>query len=155
MTQDEARRAALDELLHISDRELHWLLISDNKLFGNAPAVQWMRPLDAEPDLAEAIDAFCARFSRLQDTLGDKLLAIALKTLREPTGGFLDNLSRAERAGLVPSERQFVAARDLRNRFAHDYSSKPAVLASLLDEAHALVPVLADTQRRLADVLRV
>lgn len=87
MTQDEARRAALDELLHVSERELHWLLISDSKLFGTAPAAQWMRPLDAEPDLAEAIDAFCARFSRLQDTLGDKLLVLALKAIREPTGG--------------------------------------------------------------------
>jgi hypothetical protein len=154
VTREEAQRAVLAALVHTSEREVHWLLLSDQKLFGRGSAAQWLQPLDNQPDLAEAIDAFCARFARLQDTLGDKLLPRALGVLREPVRGFLDNLQRAERAGLIGSSVSFVAARDLRNRFAHDYTSRLEVLATLLDEAHGLVPFLVDTQQALAARLR-
>lgn len=154
MTGEEARQAAVAALIHASERELHWLMVSDRKLFASGAASQWIEPLEARPELAESIDAFCARFARLQDTLGDKLLPRALMQLREPVRGFLDNLQQAERAGLVSTASEFVAARDLRNRFAHDYSDKLEALAQLLDAAHALVPFLARTQTALAAALR-
>lgn len=154
MTRDEAERAVLAELVYVSERELHWLSLSDAKLFRSGAASQWMRPLDADPDLAEAIDAFCARFARLQDTLGDKLLPRALALKQERVGAFLDNLHAGERAGFIGSVDDFRIARRLRNRLVHDYSSQPALLAQLLDEAHGLVPFLAHTQNQLADVLR-
>ena len=124
------------------------------QLFGKASAASWMVPLDDMPDLAESIDAFCTRFGWLQDTLGDKLLPKALAAQQERTGGFLDNLQAAERSGLVTSSIDFVAARKLRNRLVQDYSENIEALAVLLDEAHHLVPFLAQTRAQLAAVLR-
>ena len=116
-------------------------------------ALQWMQALDEAPDLAESIDAFCARFGRLQDSLGDKLLPRALTAQQERVGGFLDNLQTAQRLGWISDTVDFVASRKLRNRLVHDYSQDLEALAALLDEAHALVPFLAQTQARLAAVL--
>jgi len=67
--------------------------------------------------------------------------------------GVGQQVQRAERADLISSATEFIAARDLRNRFAHDYTNKPAALAALLDAAHDLVPFLARTQQRLAAAL--
>jgi len=45
--------------------------------------------------LAERLDAFVARFARVQDTAGDKLLPVLLQRVGEPVGSALDNLDRA------------------------------------------------------------
>lgn len=44
---------------------------------------------------SERTDAFVARFGRLQDKLGDKLLPELLRCLAEPLGSAIDNLDRA------------------------------------------------------------
>ena len=53
--------------------------------------------------LAERVDAFVARFGRLQDTVADKLLSALLDWLAEPVGPAINNLSRAERPGWLAS----------------------------------------------------
>ena len=55
--------------------------------------------LSADQDLAERVDASVARFGRLPDTLGDKLLPRLLGWLAEPVGPAIDNRARAERLG--------------------------------------------------------
>jgi hypothetical protein len=42
--------------------------------------------LRQDPEMSERVDAFVARFGRLQDTLGDKLLPRLLQWLAEPVG---------------------------------------------------------------------
>jgi hypothetical protein len=53
--------------------------------------------LDGDAALAERVDAFVARFSRLQDLLGDKLLPALMNALGEPARPMVDNLDHAER----------------------------------------------------------
>ena len=72
--------------------------------------------LEQDPDLAERIDAFVARFGRLQDTLGDKLLPHLLRALGEKPGAAIDNLDRAERLGWIESADQWLEIRRLRNK---------------------------------------
>lgn len=55
------------------------------------------------PELAERLDAFAARFGRLQDLLSDRLLPAALAALGETPGPALDNPDRAERFGWLDS----------------------------------------------------
>ena len=55
--------------------------------------------LRTDVELSERTDAFVARFSRLQDTLADKLLPELLGWLAGPVGPAIDNLNRAERLG--------------------------------------------------------
>lgn len=109
--------------------------------------------------LSERVDAFAARFARLQDTAGDRLLPELLRSLAEPVGSVLDNLDRAEKLGLLVSSEAWVEARALRNRMVHEYVRNAAALAEALNEAHDKLPLLTSfveacqtyaTQRKLA-----
>ena len=80
------------------------------------------------------LDAFSARFARLQDTAGDKLLHSLLTCLGEPVGSVLDNLDLAARLGLLATTSDdWIAARNLRNRMVHEYIRVPEVLAQAVN----------------------
>jgi hypothetical protein len=98
-----------------------------------------------DPLLSERLDAFSARFARLQDTLGDKLLPTLLSQVGEPIGSVLDNLDRAHRLNLLshPAE-EWLAARALRNRMVHEYIRQPALLADAVNAAHESIGMLVD-----------
>ena len=76
---------------------------TDARLFAQHMTAQRAESLKSDQDLAERVDAFVARFGRLQDTLGDKLLPRLLEWLAEPIGPAIDNIARAERLGLIRS----------------------------------------------------
>ena len=59
------------------------------------------------------MDAFVARFGRLQDTLADKLLPALLRQLAEPVRSAVENLDRAEKLGLLQSADDWLAMRRL------------------------------------------
>ena len=99
--------------------------------------------LRADPLMAQRLDAFSARFARLQHTAGDKLLPALLTCLGEGVGSVLDNLDRAARLGLLTQPGEvWIAARVLRNRMVHEYIRDPALLAEAATEAHEDVPLL-------------
>lgn len=90
-------------LCEVARRELHYLADTDTRLFSEPMTAQRAASLPQQPLLAEQVDAFVARFGRLQDTVGDKLLPALLMWLAEPIGPVIDNLSRAERWGWIGS----------------------------------------------------
>ncbi|MDE2455531.1 MAG: hypothetical protein KGL43_18235 [Burkholderiales bacterium] len=99
--------------------------------------------LRVQPLLAERVVAFSARYAKVQDTAGNKLLPALLERLGEPVGSALDNLDRAARLGLLDgSAEDWLAARALRNRLIHEYIRNPALLAEALTQAHLAVPML-------------
>ena len=108
------------------------------------------RGLQGNADLAERVDAFVARFGRLQDRLDAALLPQLLEALLEPTGSVLDNLNRAERLGWVRSAGDWAALRLLRNRMVHEYVDDAGVLADALNAAHAGVADLVATAGAVA-----
>ena len=74
----------------------------------SVPAETRALPADPLPSaLSERLDAFVARFARLQDSLGDKLLPALLRALAEPVGAALDNLNVGERLGWFDSVEQW------------------------------------------------
>ena len=94
-------------LHHLADvvlREAAHLAQIDQRLFGPGFGLREAAGLQGsqgDADLAERVDAFVARFGRLQDTLGAALLPRLLEALLEPTGSVLDNLNRADRLAQV------------------------------------------------------
>ena len=54
-----------------------------------------------DADLSERLEAFSARFGRLQDTVMDKVLPRLLLAAGENAGSAIDNLNHADRLGLV------------------------------------------------------
>ena len=97
------------------------------------------------------LDAFVSRFGRLQDTPGDKLLPSMLRASLEKTGTQLDNLFRAEKMGWIGSAQDWIENRALRNHLIHECMESAEDLPEALRKALKGVPVLKETQRRMAE----
>jgi hypothetical protein len=148
-------RERLAFLLETVVLEAEHLQATDGRLFAETFTAERAASLRADALLAERLDAFVARFARLQDTAGDKLLPALLTRLGEPLGSVLDNLDRAARLGLLaqPSET-WIAARALRNRMVHGYIRNPELLAQAVNAAHLAVPMLVEFVEACAACVR-
>ncbi|MFO7550941.1 MAG: hypothetical protein R6W80_06015, partial [Haliea sp.] len=147
--------ADFEEKLHflcrITQKEIDHLVTTTDRLFPNGERVTaetlvgWI----ADPTLSERLDAFVTRFSRLQDTVGDKLLPALLAYLGEARGPALDNLDKAEKFGWLDSADEWMTFRKLRNQMVHEYIEDRALLADALNAGAAFVPSLVRIGRRL------
>jgi hypothetical protein len=137
-------------LLETVGLEAEHLVQTNVRLFAQPFDAARAAALKTNLDESERADAFAARFGRLQDTLGDKLLPELLRELAEPVGPAIDNLDRAEKLGLLTSADDWLAARKLRNRMVHEYVRNAGELADALNEAHTLVPLLTGFAQAVA-----
>lgn len=124
---------------------------TDRRLFATPMDAARAATLSEDADTSERVDAFVARFGRLQDTLGDKLLPRLLQWLAEPVGPAIDNIAKAERLGLIGSGEQWIEARQLRNFMVHEPVRDPGVLAAALRRGHETVLLLLEAARAMAD----
>lgn len=136
-------------LLRVASKASRHLADTDRRLFASPFTQATASRFDTDPELAERVEAFVGRFSRLQDTLGDKLLPALLAALAEPVGAAVDNLDRAERLGLIASADDWQAMRALRNQMVHEYVEDPAVLVGALQAGHDFTPALIDAADRM------
>lgn len=83
----------------------------------------------------DRLESFGAKFARMQDSVVDKLVPLALEVLGEPIQAAIDNLGRMERLNLVVSADAWLEMRGLRNRLVHEYIDRPADLAQALQQA--------------------
>ena len=137
------------------DKERAYLQDVAQRLFA-VPVItpEWIEELIAKPAGRDCLEAFVGKFSRMQDTLIDKLLPQYLTAVGEKTGSALDNLNRAERLGLLGNADQWLAMRHLRNRLVHEYVEDPAELAVALNLARRMADDLlaaGQTIRRFAE----
>lgn len=126
-----------------------YLSETDRRLFAEPMTAQRVALLARAPELAERVDAFVGRFGRLQDTLGDKVLPMALALNAERVGTVAENLDQAERIGWIESADAWLALRRLRNQMVHEYIDDPVVLADALSHGHLGVATLLTTAERL------
>ena len=138
-------------LARVVRREAEYLAQTDGRLFDRTFDADRVRTLQVTPELAERVDAFVARFGRLQDTLADKLLPALLRQLAEPVRSAVENLDRAEKLGLLDSADAWLETRRLRNRMIDEYVEDPAVLALGLMAGHAQVPLLLRAAQHLCE----
>lgn len=144
------------KLVHLAETalaEAALLRITDGRLFASPMDADRAATLAQDIELGERVDAFVARFGRLQDTVGDKLLPGILAWLAEPAGPAIDNLARAERLGWLESAAEWLSSRRLRNFMIHEYVRDMSVLADALHKGHLAVPLLEDTARTLANLV--
>jgi len=83
MRPDEKTRKRLEFLCRVVRKESRLLLDTRQRLFKPGFNPVALATLDSTPDLADRIESFVARFGRLQDTTGDKLLPQVLAALGE------------------------------------------------------------------------
>lgn len=151
MTPPREARLRLIQLCRVVERERKHLLDTTGRLFVVGFDQGRVAALEADPILAERVEAFVSRFGRLQDTLGDKLIPAVLAALGERLGPVADMLDRAERLGFVTSVDDWFTMRSLRNKMVHEYVEDASVLWGALKSGCDFVPVLAATAQRLLD----
>ncbi len=104
------------------------------------------KPISAEDiqhltdnDLA-IFDQFIARFSKLQDAMGAKLLPAVLELTHEEgeLATFIDKLNRLEKMGAIASTDDWLKLREIRNQFSHDYPNYPEIQAALLNKSFVM-----------------
>lgn len=132
-------------LLDVVGREGRHLIRTFGRLFDEEFDSAWLDRLDSDPDLSERVDAFAARFGRMQDTLGEKVIPELLRCVAETPGSALDNLRRLERLELLSSAAEWIEARNLRNRLVHEYVRDPKEFIGALTRSGELVPLLIET----------
>ena len=100
------------------------------KMIANSYAkIQVYLPLDKEKYLSFGlekigyIDQYLFRFSKLQDSMGEKLFSTMLILLGEDYSKkpFIDLLNRLEKLGLLYKDK-WLSLRKVRNDVAHEYS---------------------------------
>ena len=69
-------KAIVEKLMQITSKEARFLLWTAARLEELKIDISWIKSLDESDENSEMLDAFVSRYSRLQDTLGDKLLPI-------------------------------------------------------------------------------
>jgi len=151
MTLSKETRLRLQFLSRFVKRELNHLLVTSKRLFRVDFNVELANKLDQDVELSERLDAFVARFCRLQDTLGYKLLPQLLIALNEITRTQVDNLDKAERLGWITSVDQWLSIRQLRNQMVHEYIEDTAVLVSAVTSPQEYVDELQLTAIKMLD----
>lgn len=99
----------------------------------------------------EALDQYIYRFTKLQDTMGDRLFRQTLTLLAEDTGrlAFIDKLNRLEKLGALRSTVEWLDLRQLRNTLAHEYDDNADALA---DSINAVFDKHTDMQQILTQL---
>lgn len=147
----DGEKARLQMLQETAKLELLHLQQTNQRLFAQPWSQEAMANKMLDIDFAERVDAFVARFGRLQDLLGDKYLPAWLRAVQESVGTALENLDRAEKLGLVQSADAWISVRKLRNQLVHEYVGRMDILHDALFQANDQVSLLAFTANQLVE----
>ena len=84
------------------------------------------------------LDQFLYRFSKLQDTVGERLFVDGLLLLGEDFRDkpFIDALNRLEFISMIPSCSWWMGLRECRNQIAHEYPDRRAEQAFAVNEIY-------------------
>lgn len=138
--------------LELAKKELSYLAYTHGTLFHQPIDEAWVESLSEHPELAEKIEAFVSRFSRLQDHLGEKLLPTFAKLYGERSNSLIDTLAFAERMEWVESSEDFIALRRLRNQLVHEYLYDASLFLESLLAADQGVKTLQDIVARISEL---
>lgn len=111
-------------------------------------AVGGLFPLSVEStavlsdDAVAHLDQLIYRFTKLQDTMGTRLLPTLYSVLQADAlpRPFIDILNHLEKLGVLLSVADWQFFRDLRNSFAHEYPDRPEQTVASLNERYASWP---------------
>lgn len=90
------------------------------------------------------IDQFLFRFSKLQDSMGQKLFKTMLLFLKEDIEGmpFIDVLNLMEKLHLLENAKIWQELRDDRNALAHNYEDEPEEMSESINKLFAKKDIL-------------
>lgn len=137
----------LHQVLALVKREVvHLQAVRDRMFDGRSKlTVELLAAKLDQPTGIDTLESYGAKFSRLQDTITDKLLPLFLKQSGEKLGTVIENLNKAERLGLIDDVSVWLAARLLRNKLIHEYIEDPAEIVAALNQSRVFIDSLLKT----------
>jgi len=141
----------LKQTLHVVEKENVLLLGVRERLFVGQTILtaDWLAELLSTPEGEDKLESFGAKFSRMQDTVIDKLLPRLLIAAGEKPGTAIDNLNRAERLELVSDAQAWIAMRRLRNKLVHEYIESDEEMLPALMQANQFCEELKSTYEQM------
>lgn len=133
-------------LFDVVRREVAHLQFSRHQLFElQTPTIEWLNSLEHRPEDAVILEAFVSRFARLQDTLAGKLIPAWLMALQENSASQLENLTKAEKLGVLDNVEDWLAARNMRNQLVHEYVQNMDDMLEALEMAKEATQMFSNT----------
>ncbi len=89
-----------------------------------------------DKELLRILDQIAYRFTKLQDSMGEKVLPLMMELAQEPVASsatFAEKLNRLERMGAIPSADEWKKLRIARNAVAHEYPDDPELRTSAIN----------------------
>lgn len=86
-------------------------------------------------DEVQAIDQYLFRFSKLQDTLGDKIFKLLLSIYEQSPQNqpFIDVLNKLEKLDFINSANEWINLRKIRNEISHSYDNEPEEMSQAIN----------------------
>jgi len=99
------------------------------------------------------IDQYLFRFSKMQDTIGEKLFKLIVQDFVEniDTMTFIDVLNRLEKIGIIESSNDWQTLRKARNNIAHQYDDEPDEMAEAINRLFAQKEILLEVFKKIKD----
>jgi uncharacterized protein YbgA (DUF1722 family) len=134
----------LRQVLILIGKEDRLLMDVANRLFPSVRLLDsdWFANLLSSPEGTDRLESFLGKFSRMHDTMTDKLLPEFRRAVGEIPGTAIDNLNRAEQLNLIEDAQRWVSMRQLRNRLVHEYLDDPLEMLPALNIARDFVAEL-------------
>ena len=90
------------------------------------------------------IDQYLFRFSKMQDTIGEKLFRLVVEDFVENIDGmtFIDILNRLEKVAILQNAAEWHTLRKVRNNIAHQYDDDESEMANAINSIFAQKDIL-------------
>lgn len=147
MSEKKDLERRLQQILQLVTREDKHLLAVEKRFFEGTESAdaKWLETTIKTDIGVDRLESFVGKFTRMQDTLMDKLLPLFLKYLGEPVGTAVDNLNRMEKLGFISCADDWLELRYLRNQLVHEYMDDAEIMALSLSRARLLSHAMHET----------
>ena len=129
MTPEQSMR------VYMAECALHAVVLDE----ALADARRWI-PISIEThldkELLRILDQIAYRFTKLQDSMGEKVLPLIIELAQETVlsgATFAEKLNKLERMGAIPAADEWKKLRIARNAVAHEYPDDPELRTSAIN----------------------
>ena len=150
----DLRKLKQDKVINECEKHLKRLQYAKGELKNIFPLTQKAYQELSQEDV-QAIDQFIYRFTKLQDTIGEKLIKIVFSMYEENIGKytFIDILNRLEKADILIAQ-EVQELRSVRNELAHNYEDDPMQSTIILNKVYEKEEILERIFKNIKSVLK-
>ena len=124
----------IEKYFHECDKHILRIEHAYRKISPSLPISASAYPLLNDEQI-EAIDQYLFRFAKLQDTMGDKLFKLILSQYEENLQqlSLIDILNKLEKLEFLPSAKEWLILRKIRNEISHQYDDEPEEMSQAIN----------------------